>query len=83
MSLSPKAREILTVALANAKVAAEVADAIDAAQAEASQAAAVAPVDEADADATYGAPEQALLNECKAQINAVIASLQAAGLMAE
>lgn len=50
--------------------------------ASATQAAAVADVASADADATYGAEEQALLNECKDQLNAALAALRAAGLMA-
>ena len=41
----------------------------------------VAEVVTADADGTYGAPEAALLNEIKASLNALIATLKNAGLM--
>ncbi len=82
MALSKESRAILVAAMANRKAAEEVADAIDAAQAASSQAAAVAAVASADADATYGAEEQALVNETKSKLNSVIAALKAAGLMA-
>lgn len=32
---------------------------------------------QADADATYGAPEQALINELKANLNALVSAVQA------
>lgn len=46
------------------------------------QAATVAAVATADADATYGAPEQTLINELKAQFNALLTALQDAGVVA-
>ena len=49
--------------------------------ADATQAAAVANVATADADATYGQPEADLINELKTKLNAALASLRAAGLM--
>jgi hypothetical protein len=42
---------------------------------------AVADVATADADATYGQPEADLINECKDQLNALLASLRTARLM--
>lgn len=44
--------------------------------------AAVADVATADADATYGAPEQNLINELKTQVNALLARLRLAGIIA-
>lgn len=44
-------------------------------------AAAVAAVATADADATYGAPEQTLINELKTQFNALRTAMIAAGLL--
>lgn len=49
MALSQKAREILTVALANAAVAKEIADALDAASAASAAAATQADLDALDA----------------------------------
>jgi predicted RecA/RadA family phage recombinase len=46
------------------------------------QAATVAAVATANADATYGSPEADLINELKAQVNAILVALKAAGLMA-
>jgi len=46
-------------------------------------AAAVADVETADADDTYGVEERTLINELKAQVNALLASLRAAGILAE
>jgi hypothetical protein len=46
------------------------------------QGAAVASVATADADATYGQPEADLINETKDQLNALLASLRAAGVIA-
>jgi predicted RecA/RadA family phage recombinase len=46
------------------------------------QQAAVADVATADADATYGQPEADLINELKAQLNAALAALRAAGIIA-
>jgi hypothetical protein len=43
--------------------------------------AAVANVATADADATYGAPEAALINELKVQLNALLAALRTAGIV--
>lgn len=69
MALSQKAKEYLTVALANKKIAEEVSGAIDAGS---SQAANVAPI----AD-----PSTATAEDAANKINAVIASLVAAGVM--
>lgn len=80
MALSKRTKEITVVALADKKAADELTAAIDAG-APTTPAAAVAAVASADADVTYGAEEQALVNETKAQLNAVIAALKAAGLM--
>lgn len=44
-------------------------------------AAAVADVATADADGTYGAPEAALINELKVQVNALLARLRTAGIL--
>ncbi len=41
----------------------------------------IAAVATADADATYGAPEQNLINELKTQVNLVIAALKTAGIV--
>jgi hypothetical protein len=46
-----------------------------------SQAAAVADVATANADATYGQPEADLINELKTKLNALLASLRNAGLL--
>lgn len=48
----------------------------------ASKAAAVADVATANADATYGQPEADLINELKTKVNALLAALRAAGLLA-
>ena len=42
---------------------------------------AVADVATADADGTYGTPEADLINELKAQLNALLAELRARGWM--
>ncbi|RSN12813.1 hypothetical protein DMB42_11585 [Nonomuraea sp. WAC 01424] len=47
----------------------------------ASKGAAVPNVATANADATYGQPEADLINELKTQVNALLASLRAAGLL--
>lgn len=49
---------------------------------EAGQAAAVADVATANADATYGQPEADLINETKDQLNALLASLRDGGVLA-
>jgi hypothetical protein len=41
----------------------------------------VADVATANADATYGTPERDLINELKTQLNALLASLRAAGII--
>lgn len=46
-------------------------------------AATVADVETADADATYGQPEADLVNELKGTVNDLLASLRAAGVLAE
>ena len=46
------------------------------------QAATVAAVASADADATYGQPEADLINELKAQFNALRTALRTAGIVA-
>lgn len=46
------------------------------------QAAVVAAVATADADAVYGQPEADLINELKAQVNALLVAMKNAGLMA-
>ncbi|MDG4792004.1 hypothetical protein O7626_40020 [Micromonospora sp. WMMD1102] len=46
-----------------------------------SQGAAVANVATANADATYGQPEADLINELKTKVNALLASLRAAGVI--
>ena len=78
MALSLKARAVLIVGLANKSVGKEVADAIDSGVPR--QAANVPAV--SAPTATDLASAIALANANKAAINAVIASLQAAGLMA-
>ena len=45
------------------------------------QAAAVADVATANADATYGQPEADLINELKTKVNALLASLRTAGVI--
>jgi predicted RecA/RadA family phage recombinase len=44
--------------------------------------AAVADIATADADGTYGAPEATLINELKTQVNALLARLRIAGIIA-
>lgn len=78
MALSQKQREVLTVALANAEVANGIADAIDAAAG--TPAADVAAV--SAPNATDLASAETLANANKAAINATLAALKAAGLMA-
>jgi hypothetical protein len=78
MALSKKTKEIMVVALADKKAATELAAAVDAAGN--SQAAHVANV--TAADATDLASAEALANANKAAINAILAALQAAKLMA-
>lgn len=73
MALSKNAREVLVVALANKKLATEVADRAD------RQAANVPAI--TTANATDLASAEALANANKAAVNAIIAALQAAGLM--
>lgn len=85
MALSAEQRKILRMALAssgNDGIADQVADMLDAAG-NADPGAAVADVAEADADATYGQPEADLINELKAQMNALLASLRSNGTIAE
>lgn len=78
MALSALARNYLTVALANKKISKEVADAIDSA----SNLHAAAHVANVTAvDATDLASAEALANANKVTINAILAALQAAGLM--
>ncbi len=45
-------------------------------------AAAIADVATANADATYGQPEADLINELKTKLNAALAALRAAGVVA-
>lgn len=71
MALSKKTKEVLTVAMADKKSAAELAAAVDAAAN--AQAASVAPI----AD-----PATATAEDAANKINAVIAALKAAKLMA-
>ncbi len=83
MALTAEQRKVLRIALGSKGdngVADDIADQIDAAG---EVGVAVADVVEADADATYGAEEQALINELKAQVNALLASLRDAGKIAE
>jgi hypothetical protein len=78
MSLSLKARAVLISGLANKAVGKEVADAIDSGAAvQAANVAAVAVANASDLPTAI-----ALANANKAAINAVIAALVAAGLMA-
>lgn len=79
MSLSKDAKYILEVAMANSKAADEISAAIDAA---APKAAAAHVANVTVADATDLPSAEALANANKAAINAILASLQAAGLMA-
>lgn len=46
------------------------------------QAAAIAAVATADADATYGQPEADLINELKTKVNSALAALRAVGIIA-
>lgn len=78
MALSKKTKEIVTVALADKKAAAEFTAAVDASSAK--QATHVANV--TTADATDLASAEALANASKAKINEILAALQAAKLMA-
>ena len=78
MALSDKARKRLEVAMARRDAADEICDAIDAAAPHA-PAAHVANV--SAPDATDLASAETLANANKAAINAILASLQAAGLM--
>ncbi len=80
MALSQHAKNVLIVAMASRSAAGEISAAIDAASAFDVQAAHVAPV--ATANATDLATAEALANANKVAINALIASLIAAGLMA-
>lgn len=78
MSLSLKARAVLISGLANKSVGKEVADAIDSGAAViAANVPAVAVANASDLPTAI-----ALANANKVAINAIIASLQAAGLMA-
>lgn len=79
MALSQKAREILVVAMANAKAANEVADAIDAAEnAAQAEAAAVADLNQTISDP----PTQAEVQAISDKVDELLAALRAAGLMA-
>jgi len=77
MALSKRTQDILVVALADKKAGQEVAASVAAALA--TPAAHVANV--TTADATDLASAEALANANKAAINAILAALQAAGLM--
>lgn len=46
------------------------------------QAAAIAAVATADADATYGQPEADLINELKTKVNSALAALRGVGIIA-
>jgi len=78
MALSMKARKRLEVAMARRAEAKEVADAIDTG----GNAVAVNVTDISTADATDLATVITLANATKAKVNALLASLRAAGLMA-
>ena len=89
MALSKKTKEILTVAMADKKSAAELAAAVDAAGN--AQAAAVAAlgatanlvgVDGTGSNAAPLAGTEARLDAIEVKVDAVIAALKAAGLMA-
>jgi len=89
MALSKKTKEILTVAMADKKSAAEIAEAIDAggnAQAAAVAAlgatAALVGVDGTGSNAAPLVGTEARLDAIEAKVDAVIAALKAAGLMA-
>lgn len=71
MALSEKAQKALKVAIANNEESAEVIAELQ----KIAAAGAVDPVASADADGTYGAEEATLINELKAQVNALIAAL--------
>lgn len=78
MALSTKARKRLEVAMARRAEAKEIADAIDSSSHPV--AATVAAV--ATANATDLATSEALANQLKTTVNAILTSLKAAGLMA-
>ena len=78
--LSDEQKRILKIALADRNISGGDADQIIARIDR--EGAAVADVASADADGTYGVEEAALINENKAQINALLAALRAAGLIA-
>lgn len=80
MALSDKAQKRLEIALGNKSLDnAQVAEIVAAINAANVAGAAVANVATADADATYGQPEADLINELKTKVNALLASLRAAG----
>jgi hypothetical protein len=76
MALSTKARARLTASVAHRTLAKEIADALDLASTPAANVATVAT-----ANATDLASAQALANQLKTTVNALLASLQAAGKM--
>jgi len=90
MSLSEKAKEVLIVAVANKKVGEEIAAAIDSgANAQAASVAAITSVNLVGTDGSAGpgdaaplAGTETRLDAIESKINAVIAALKAAGLMA-
>lgn len=88
MSLSEKAKEVLIVAVANKKVGEEIAAAIDSgANAQAASVAAITSVnlvgvDGVGSNAAPLAGTETRLDAIESKINAVIAALKAAGLMA-
>lgn len=88
MSLSEKAKEVLIVAVANKKVGEEIAAAIDSgANAQAASVAAITSanlvgVDGTGSNAAPLAGTETRLDAIESKINAVIAALKAAGLMA-
>jgi hypothetical protein len=78
MALSTNARKRLEVAIAHRATAKEIADAVDSG----GNAAAAAVADIATADATDAASAVTLANATKAKVNALLAALRAAGLLA-
>jgi hypothetical protein len=86
MALSLKARAVLISGLANKAVGKEVADAIDlGGNAQAASVAAFSPATSADltgADTVDQAVLESEIGSLKAKVNAIVAALKAAGLMA-
>lgn len=78
MALTAKQRKIIKDGLADGKVGDEIADAIDAA----GNAVGADVSDIASVDASDLATVITLANETKAQVNALLASLRAAGIIA-